>query len=117
KNIAEKDMGFAPSEKTRSVIELTQHIIESGMMMAGELSRLDGDFLRKSYEGFLHEYARGIGGSRTKAQLLALLRKSHQDGVKRLRRAGELQLLQLINRFDGQKGTRLVWMFHGISHE
>jgi uncharacterized damage-inducible protein DinB len=117
KNIPEKEMSFSPGEKSRSVIELAQHVIESGMMMSGELSRPDGDFLRKSYEGFLHEYAKGVGGSRTKPQLLALLKKSHQDGVKRIRHAGELQMLQLINRFDGQKGTRLAWMCHGISHE
>ena len=117
KNIPEKEMSFAPAEKSRSVIELAQHVIESGMMMSGELSRPDGDFLRKSYEGFLHEYAKGVGGSRTKPQLLALLKKSHQDGAKRIRHAGELQMLQLINRFDGQKGTRLAWMCHGISHE
>ena len=117
KSIPEKDMGFAPTEKSRSVIELAQHVIESGMMMSGELSRSDGDFQRKSYEGFLHEYAKGVGGSRTKPQLLALLKKSHQDGAKRIRHAGELQMLQLINRFDGQKGTRLAWMHHGIAHE
>jgi len=117
KNVPEKDMGFAPSEKSRSVIELTQHIIESGMMMAGELSRPDGDFQRKSYEGFLHEYAKGVGGSRTRAQLLALLKKSHEDGSKRIHHAGELLMLQRINRFDGKKGTRLAWMNHGIAHE
>ncbi len=117
KNVPEKDMGFAPSEKSRSVIELAQHIIESGMMMAGELARPDGDFQRKSYEGFLHEYAKGVGGSRTKAQLLALLKKSHQDGAKRIHHAGEILMLQHINRFDGQKGTRLAWMHHAIGHE
>jgi uncharacterized damage-inducible protein DinB len=117
KIIPEKDMGFAPAEKSRSVIELAQHVIETGMMMAGELSRPDGDFQRKSYEGFLHEYAKGVGGSRTKPQLLALLKKSHQDGSKRMRHAGELQMLQRINRFDGLKGTRLAWMHHGIAHE
>ncbi|MFN2386233.1 MAG: DinB family protein [Thermoanaerobaculia bacterium] len=26
-------------------------------------------------------------------------------------------MLQFINRFDGQKGTRLAWMNHGIAHE
>ncbi len=117
KSLPEKDLSFTPNEKSRSVIELTQHIIESGMMMAGELPRPDGDFQRKSYEGFLHEYAKGVGGSRTKAQLLALLKRSHEDGVKKIQRAGELQMLQLINRFDGQKGTRLAWMHYAIAHE
>jgi len=115
--VPEKDFGFRPAEKARSIIELAQHIAESGLMMAGELSRPDGNFQRKSYEGFLHEYAPGVSGKRTKKQLLALLRQSHSEGVKRFRRAGELHMLQFINRFDAQKGTRLAWMFHGISHE
>lgn len=117
KNIPEKDFGFRPAEKARSVIELAQHIAESGLMMAGELSREDGNFRRKSYEGFLHEYAHGVSGKRSRAQLLALLHTSHADGDKRLRRVGELHMLQFINRFDGKKGTRLAWMNHGIAHE
>jgi uncharacterized damage-inducible protein DinB len=85
--------------------------------MSGELSRPDGDFRRKSYEGLLIEYARGISGMRSKRQLLAALRQTHSDGEKRIRAAGELHMFQLINRFDGKKGTRLAWMNHGISHE
>jgi uncharacterized damage-inducible protein DinB len=26
-------------------------------------------------------------------------------------------MLQHIRRFDGEMGTRLAWMYHGISHE
>jgi len=117
RSLPEKDFGFKPSEKSRSVIELLQHVIESGLLMSGELSRPDGDFRRKSYEGLLIEYARGISGMRSKRQLLAALRQTHSDGEKRIRAAGELHMLQLINRFDGQRGTRVAWMNHGISHE
>ncbi len=116
-NIPEAKYAFRPSPESRSVMELAQHIAESGMMMAGELTRGDGDFQRKSYEGFLHEYAKGVGGRRTRAQLLALLRQSHTDGVKRFRTVGELHMLQSIRRFDGKMGTRLAWMHHGIGHE
>ena len=117
RSLPEKDFGFKPAEKSRSVIELLQHVIESGLLMSGELSRPDGDFRRKSYEGLLIEYARGISGMRSKRQLLAALRQTHSDGEKRIRAAGELHMLQLINRFDGQRGTRVAWMNHGISHE
>ena len=117
KNFPEKDLGFRPREESRTVVELVQHVIESGQMMAGELSRPDGDFQRKSYEGFLHEYGRGTSSNRTKAQLLAALKESHVDGSKRIRAAGELHMLQLIRRFDGKRGTRLAWMNHGIAHE
>jgi uncharacterized damage-inducible protein DinB len=117
RNIPEKDLSFRPAPGARSALELVQHIIESGLMMAGELARPDGDFRRKSYEGFLHEYGRGVRGWRSKAPLMAALRKTHADGEKKLRQAGELHMLQNIRRFDGEMGTRLAWMHHGISHE
>jgi hypothetical protein len=108
RSLPEKDFGFRATEKSRSVIELLQHVIESGLLMSGELSRPDGDFRRKSYEGLLIEYARGISGMRSKRQLLAALRQTHTDGEKRIRAAGELHMFQLINRFDGKRGTRLA---------
>jgi uncharacterized damage-inducible protein DinB len=117
RNLPDKDLSYRPAEKSRSALELVQHIIESGLMMAGELSRPDGDFQRKSYEGFLHEYGRGVSGWRSKASLLAALRKTHTDGERKIRAAGELHMFQHIRRFDGEMGTRLAWMHHGISHE
>ena len=117
RGVPEKDLSFQPAPEARSALELVQHIIESGLMMAGELARPDGDFRRKSYEGFLHEYGRGVRGWRSKAPLMAALRKTHADGEKKLRQAGELHMLQHIRRFDGEMGTRLAWMHHGISHE
>jgi len=117
RNLPDKELGFRPAPEARSALELVQHILESGLMMAGELARPDGDFRRKSYEGFLHEYGRGVRGWRSKAPLLAALRKTHADGEKKLRQAGELHMLQHIRRFDGEMGTRLAWMHHGISHE
>ena len=117
KNLSDKDLGFKPREESRSIVELLQHVVEVGQMMAGELARADGDFQRKSYEGFLHEYGRGTSSKRTKAQLLAALKESHSDGSRRIRAAGELHMLQLIRRFDGNRGTRFAWMHHGISHE
>ena len=117
RNIPEKELAFRPREESRTVVELAQHVIESGQMMAGELSRPDGDFRRKSYESLLREYGRGFASKRTKRALLETLRKTHRDGESSVRRAGELHMLQLIRRFDGKMGTRLAWMNHGISHE
>jgi len=116
-NLPEKDLGFRPNEEARTAGELVRHIVESGHLMSGELARPDGDFQRKSYDALLKEYGKGVALKHTKRELLALLRKSHHDGEARLRQAGELQMLQLIRRFDGRMGTRLAWMNHGISHE
>jgi uncharacterized damage-inducible protein DinB len=115
--LPDKELGFRPGEKSRSVIEIVQHIVESGTLMVGELTRSDGDFQRKSYEGFLHEYGRGISAKRTKAQLLDALKKTHAEGQRKFREVGEIHMFQLIRRFDGKMGTRFAWMNHGISHE
>ena len=117
RNLPDKDLSFRPAPKSRSALELVQHIVESGLMMAGELARPNGDFQRKSFERFLQEYGRGVAAHRTKRQLLDALRRTHREGEAKIRQAGELHMLQLIRRFDGQMGTRLAWMNHGIAHE
>ncbi len=117
RNIPARDLAFAPHEESRSVVELVQHVIESGRMMSGELSRPGGDFRRKSYDGFSKEYGRGVASKRSRRDLLAALRQTHRHGESQLRAAGELHMLQFIRRFDGEMGTRLAWMNHGIAHE
>ncbi|HYK41633.1 MAG TPA: DinB family protein [Thermoanaerobaculia bacterium] len=116
-NLSEAEMAFRPAEESRSVAELVEHILESGAMMAGELSRPDGDFRRKSYPALLKEHGRGIPRAKSRRELVAALRKTFRDGSEKLRGAGDLGMLQLITRFDGKKGTRLTWMHHGIGHE
>ncbi|MCG3119889.1 MAG: hypothetical protein ALAOOOJD_02442 [bacterium] len=117
KNIPEKDFSFRPTSKNRSVAELAHHIIESGLLMSGELTRPDGDFQRQHYPKFLKEYAGHLPPTDSKKKSLALLKSTHREGEKKFREAGELLMLQYINRFDGLQGTRLAWMNHGISHE
>jgi len=117
RNLPAPAFGFRPAEGGRTVTELARHIVESGLMMAGELTRPDGDFTRKSFAGFMREYARGTTGHRTKAALIARLKQSHAEGERKIRRAGELFMLRPIRRFDGIEGTRLAWMHHGIAHE
>ena len=113
----DKALAFRPADEARSAAELVRHIIESNLMMSGELSRANGDFQRKSFEGFLQEYGRGVAAHRTKKQLLEALRRTHREGEAKIRQAGELHMLQRIRRFDGEMGTRLAWMHHGIAHE
>ena len=117
RNIPERDLGFRPHPESRTVRELAQHIIQSGLLMSGELSRKDGDFRRKSYEALLREHGPGMARLRTRTALLAALARTRRDGERALLRAGELHVLQTIRRFDGTMGTRLAWMSHGIAHE
>lgn len=117
RNIPEKDFGFRPRPESRTVAELARHILESGHLAAGELTKPDGDFRRKSYAALLAEHGRGVARLRTRKALLAGLARGHRAGEKRLRRAGELAMLQRIRRFDGLLGTRLAWLHHAIAHE
>ena len=116
-NLSEADLQFRPHKESRSAAEIGLHIVESGQMMAGELSRPDGNFRRKPYPQLVKEHARGLPSTSKKAQLVKLLKQTHADGARKLAAAGELALLQHITRFDGERGTRLAWMNHGISHE
>ena len=117
RNLSEKDLAWRPAEGSRTAGELVAHILESGALMAGELTRDDGDFRRRGYEALLSEHSRGIRMKGTKKQLLAELARTHKDGAARIRKAGEIHMLQQIRRFDGIPGTRLAWMQHGVGHE
>ena len=117
KNLPESALDFKPTPATRSAREIAEHIIESGLLMSGELSRPDGDFQRKPYPALLKEHSAGVARGRTKAALVAALKRTQAAGARRLRTAGEVAMLQTIRQFSGERATRLSWMHHGIAHE
>ncbi|PWT83332.1 MAG: hypothetical protein C5B57_07015 [Blastocatellia bacterium] len=116
-NLSEADLKFQPHPESRTAAAVGLHIVESGLMMAGELSRPDGSFRRKTYPALLKEHAGRLPVAPKKAALIKLLKQTHAEGDRKIRAAGELFMLQRITRFDGEAGTRLAWMNHGISHE
>ena len=115
--IPARDYDFRPTPEARSVAELVAHIVATGTMWTNELTRPTADFTRKSFPAFIRHYARGTGKRRPRAEWLRLLRSSYRDGARQIRAAGEVQMLQYVRRFDGERGTRLTWMHHGIAHE
>ncbi|MGQ0733353.1 MAG: DinB family protein [Acidobacteriota bacterium] len=116
-NIPAESFGFSPAPAVRSISDLARHILESGAMMAGELSRPDGNFTRQGLEAFLREYAPDVSADADKPTLIGQLRDSFTDGKARLEAAGEIHMLQRIVQFNGEPATRLSWMNHGIAHE
>jgi uncharacterized damage-inducible protein DinB len=119
-NLSDAELQFRPHAESRTAAEIAVHLAESGQMMAGELSRPDGNFQRKSFPQFMKEYSRGIPQATKntkKKTIVQMLMRAHADGEKKIRKAGELRMLGLITRFDGERGSRLAWMNHGISHE
>ena len=115
--IPARDYDFRPAPGARSVAELVAHVAATGMMWTTELTRPDADFTRKSFPAFIRQFAEETAAPRPRGEWLRLLRRSHRDGVRRIRAAGEVQMLQYVRRFDGERGTRLTWMHHGIAHE
>lgn len=116
-NIPENKFDFKPTPEVRSVRELVVHILEVAMMMTGELTREDTDFRRAPWPKLLEMYASEAYQAETKAELVNLLKSQFKDAEKKFREAGELHLLQFIERFDGQPGTRFTWLQHGIAQE
>ena len=116
-NIPDNRFDFRPTPDTRSVAELTQHILEVAFMMTGELTRPDTDFRRAPWPELLDLYAAHVKQATSKRQLIDLLAESYQQAEQGFLAAGELHMLQLIERFDGQRGTRLAWLNHEIAQE
>lgn len=116
-NLSADRFGFRPAPESRSVAELVRHVVQSGMMMAGELSRPDGDFARRSFEEHIADYGAAAEGAESRDALLRLLRDTHAEGERRIRAAGAEHMLGPIRQFDGTCASRLTWMHHGIGHE
>jgi len=117
KNLSDRELTFKPHPESRTPAEIALHLAQTGMMMAGELTRPDGDFTRKAFPQFVKEHAGSLRATTKKSEIVQMLKRTHADGERRIRAAGELQMLQHIKRFDGVPGSRLAWMNHGISHE
>lgn len=116
-NVPAKDFAFRATEHSRTLTELAQHIVESGLMAGGELSRTDGNFQRQPYPEFIREYAGRRAQVKGKAVLLALLQVTHDESVARIRAAGEALMVRPIVQFNGEPATRLTWLHHAIGHE
>lgn len=117
KVIPEEKLDFRPTAQVRTAKEQVVHILEVAMMMTGELTRKDTNFRRAPWPELLKIYAAEAYKPHTKQTLINLLKSQLDDAVKSFRKAGEPHLLQFIERFDGQMGTRFTWLQHGIAQE
>jgi uncharacterized damage-inducible protein DinB len=116
-NIPEERFDFRPTPEVMSVTEQVHHILEVALMMTGELTRPDTDFQRAPWPELLDLYAAPVRAATGKPELLDLLRTTIDEAEQQFLEAGELQMLQYIRRFDGEQGTRLAWLQHGIAQE
>jgi len=117
KNIPARHWDYRPTPEVKSVRELAVHILEVAMMMTGELTREDTNFRRKPFPQLMKMYAGPAYRAKKRGELLKLMKSQLRDGQAQFRKAGELHMLQHITRFDGNKGTRMAWLHHGIDQE
>src|SRR5262245_1983901 len=115
-NLPDDKFTVRPDGLGRSALDLANHVIESGRLMA-ELCRPDGDFQRKSYDELIAEHMLPGDVATTKTEALEVLGRSFAEGVALFQDAGLDRLMQPIRQFNGEKATRIVWMHHGIAHE
>ena len=113
-NIPAEHWDFRPTPEVRSVREMVVHILE---VMVGELTRPDTDFRRAPLPELVAQYAQPAYDAETRNDLLELMKHQLAEGSAEFRRVGELHMLQFIERFDGEQGTRLAWFHHGIAQE
>ena len=116
-NIPSDRFAFRPTPEVRSVAEMVRHILEVSLMMVGELTREETDFRRLPWPQLLEAHAGDVQRLETKAELVGALRRTLTQGRERFQAVGELHMLQLIQRFDCELGTRLAWLHHGIAQE
>lgn len=117
KNFPDAEFARMPVHLKRTALDLVNHIVESGRLMSGELSRPDGDFQRKSYTDLLKEHTRPGDQASSKSEAIALLERSHAEGEAMLKAAGAGLMAKPIRQFNGVPASRLSWMTHGVSHE
>jgi uncharacterized damage-inducible protein DinB len=106
-----------PVPGMRSVAEMAVHVLEVAQMMVGELCREDTDFRRLPLHELLELHAGDLLALTDRDNLLSALHTTLENGIERFREVGELHMLQTIERFDGERGTRLAWLQHGIAQE
>jgi uncharacterized damage-inducible protein DinB len=106
-----------PPGLLRSPLDLVNHIVESGWLMAGELTHPKGDFQRKGSDALTAEHTPPGDYSRDVDGALAALRRSHEQGEAKIRAAGLDAMMKPIRQFNGVPARRISWMHHGVSHE
>ncbi|NIR42868.1 MAG: hypothetical protein GWN51_01800, partial [Gemmatimonadetes bacterium] len=117
RNIPADQWDFRPTPEMRSVEELAVHILEVAMMLTGELTRPDTNLHRTAWPKLLRKYAKPAYRAKGKRELVKLLRSQFRDADRAFREAGTLELYQWMERFDGELGTKLQWLHHGIAQE
>jgi uncharacterized damage-inducible protein DinB len=106
-----------PAGLGRSALDLVNHIVESGWLMAGELSHPKGDFQRATWSELVAEHTPSGDYAQDVDAALEALRRSLAQGEAKLAAVGQQGMMRPIRQFSGVPASRMSWMHHGIAHE
>jgi uncharacterized damage-inducible protein DinB len=117
KNIPPARFSFRPTLESRSALEMVQHVLENAITASEELLREDANMQRAPFNQLVTSYSASIALADNKEKLIDLLVEQYRDSDQRIRKKGELFMLQTVSLFDGKKRTRISILEQVINHE
>jgi uncharacterized damage-inducible protein DinB len=114
--IPEDDWGFRAAEGARTVRALARHVVEAGVAFTDQLLREDGNFLRLFDPKTREELRTRLPQLESKSDIVAALKSTGADNMKRLRE--NLQMLETQPIASGpSQQSRVTAMHFAASHE
>jgi uncharacterized damage-inducible protein DinB len=110
--LSEEHFDFRPAPGARSIRELALHIAEAGLMLAAEVLRTDGSFLRV----FEPRGEQSRPAAHSKSEILELLRTSGTETAARLRQAGGNLADRDMQTIQGEESA-LSALWFAVGHE
>ena len=114
--VPEDQLSFRATPETRSILELTHHVIGSGKFFVGETCQPDTNLMRRPFNEHIKAYGEGVDNVTDKTGLIDLLRSTMADAEKCLVEYGD-KLNEPMTGLDGRQTTKLAFLMFGMSHE
>lgn len=116
-NIPPDGLDYRVGEGGRSVAEIVRHVVESGVIFAGEVARADGDFWRAPFSAFHQDYCGSLPEASGRADMIDLLNTTMLQADSTIRAAGAEHMLGSMRGISGAPGTRLATLHFAVAHE
>ena len=114
--IPEDKFTYRPTDETRTVAELIQHVIGAQRFFVGETCRPDTNLMRRPFSEHTKAYGEGVDDVTDKNRLIELMRSSMQEAEKTIA-ANADGLNEMMTGLDGRQLSKLAFLTFGMSHE
>ncbi|HWN99263.1 MAG TPA: DinB family protein [Blastocatellia bacterium] len=108
---------FKATPDTRTVAEITAHIIGTQALLVGEMCRSDTNLMRAPFPDMVKQYSPELSATKDKDGLLKLLTSGQEAAAEKIQAFGEEGLKEQTRRFDGKMITKLALLHFSYSHE